>query len=138
MQTFSHDGHRALSSIIGWQAGRQFDTFLHLHAYIRLNHFPVTVSKHNYCRFRHPVRKKLADNLYAPDHQTHTTSQAMSGKKPIPVRDEDVGVSIMIPESIREILDNRRKEKKSEQIEQTDLDERMKRIRERIQQIKRS
>ena len=54
------------------------------------------------------------------------------------MRDEDVDVSIMIPELIREILDNRMKEKKSEQIEQTDLDERMKRIRERIQQIKRS
>lgn len=54
------------------------------------------------------------------------------------MRDEDVDVSIMIPESIREILDNRMKEKKSEQIEQTDLDERMKRIRERIQQRKRS
>ena len=67
-----------------------------------------------------------------------TPKQSLGGKKPIPVRDEDVDVSIMIPESIREILDNRMKEKKSEQIEQTDLDERMKRIRERIQQRKRS
>ena len=77
-QTFSHDGHRALSSIVGWQAGRQFDKFLHLYAYIRLNHFPITVSKHITVDSDTWYAKKLADNLYAPDHQTHTTSQTIA------------------------------------------------------------
>lgn len=53
------------------------------------------------------------------------------------VRSEEKSPSIVIPESIREILDNRIKERKTEGIKQIELDERMKQIREKVQQLKR-
>ena len=58
-------------------------------------------------------------------------------RRSVSVRSEEKSPSIVIPESIREILDNRIKERKIEGIEQKELDERMKQIREKVQQLKR-
>ena len=60
----------------------------------------------------------------------------LNTQRSVSIRSEEKSPSIVIPESIREILDNRIKERKTEGIEQRDLDERMKQIRAKIQHLK--
>lgn len=60
----------------------------------------------------------------------------LNTQRSVSIHSEEKSPSIVIPESIREILDNRIKERKTEGIEQGDLDERMKQIRERMQHLK--
>ena len=60
----------------------------------------------------------------------------LNPQRSVSIRSEEKSPSIVIPESIREILDNRIKERKTEGIEQRDLDERMKQIRAKIQHLK--
>ena len=60
----------------------------------------------------------------------------LNTQRSVSIRSEEKSPSIVIPESIREILDNRIKERKMEGIEQRDLDERMKQIRAKIQHLK--
>ena len=61
----------------------------------------------------------------------------LNTQRSVSIRSEERSPSIVIPESIREILDNRIKERKTEGIEQRDLDERMRQIRAKMQHLKR-